>query len=226
MMIGAVIGLGDLFAGVPTSVVSKDAATVVHLVAMAVALGSVLTHDVMVMRYAKRPISGHLIGSLLSVHHVITGSLIVLWLSGLVLIGHKTGFVWAEFSPKLIAKVSIVTMLTITAVVMKIVAMPRMMENVGLPLLSIPFQTKLVLAACAGMSFGGWMTAVVLGGMSFLKTAAADQVITMVLLIQGGALFGALMAAVAGHMFMIATIVSRLLQIPDYSRTLTYIPAE
>jgi len=225
MMFDISTHLSNLVAEVPVATLEKDTVTVVHLVAMAVALGSVLTHDFMVLRHARRPVMHELIRSLHNVHRLIAWTLLALWISGVALIGFKTGFVWSEFSPKLITKVLTVSVLTVTAFVMGRVGLPLMEESVGMPLLSIPFKRKLALAACGGMSFGGWMTAVTLGGAAFLKTAAMGPVLSLAVVMQMGSLAAALTVAVAGHVFVLTIVLNHLVRMAEYDRAVAYVPA-
>ena len=67
-----------------------DAATIAHLAAMAVGLGSAVFADWTVLSRIALPLSADQLAVVRRAHRLITASLVVLWLSGLSLLALKT----------------------------------------------------------------------------------------------------------------------------------------
>ena len=197
--------LDALLAGVSFLTIFVDAVTVTHLLAMAVALGSVVANDLAMLRYTTRPVDWGVLDTLFGAHRLISRALIVLWVSGLLLIVLRTDLQADSVTPKLIAKLITVTLLTLTAVLMGRVALPLLARSMGHALLDIPFLRKIVLAACAGLSTGGWLAALLLGGTSFLREADLGPVLALTFAVQGAALVLTVIAAVAAHVWRRST---------------------
>jgi len=92
-----------------------DAIRYVHLVAVAVGLGTAFVADLTALRHMGSGITPRVLDTLHTCHRIIWPALAVMWLSGLVLIGIRTGYVIADFSPKLWTKIAVVTLLTFNA---------------------------------------------------------------------------------------------------------------
>jgi len=103
-------------------------------------------------------------------HQMISTALVGLWGSGLCLVYLRTGFVLAEFTPKLWVKLIIVSMLSINAVIIGMLVMPVMERYNDRPVLAIPLKYKLPMAMSAATSAFCWFTALALGAMNTLKT--------------------------------------------------------
>lgn len=183
----------------PTTAVLIDVATFVHLGAMAAGLGAVIFADSTILQRISRPISPRMLGVVHHAHAVITIALILLWISGIAILGLKTGFDPSKFSPKLLTKLGTVSVLTLTAIAMAKVALPQMTGSVGRRLIDLPLADQCLLALCAGMSAAGWGTALMLGASKILKTAG-DEVMVIAAGMHGLAVAGALGMALALYM--------------------------
>jgi hypothetical protein len=181
-----------------TTSVLIDVATFAHLAAMAAGLGAVIFADSSILRRIARPTTPQQLAVIHHAHGVITIALVVLWLSGIALLGLKTGFDPARMSPKLLTKLGTVSVLTVTAVMMAKVALPYIAANVGRRLVDLPLGERCLLALCAGMSAAGWGTALMLGGSKILKTAG-EEVAVLALGLHGLAVAGALAMAMAAY---------------------------
>jgi hypothetical protein len=173
----------------------QDAATIAHLAAMAVGLGSAVFADWTILRGMALPLSADQLAVVRRAHGLITVSLAALWLSGLTLLALKTEFDVMRITPKLVAKLGTVAMLTVTASTMGRVALPRLSGNLGRRLTGLPASERCALAACFALSSAGWGIALLLGGSSILRTAGRE-VIMLVLALFATAVVAALTTAV------------------------------
>ena len=172
-----------------------DFATFVHLGAMAAGLGAVIFADSTILRRIDKRTNRRQLAVIDHAHHIISIALVLLWASGLALLGLKTGFDPSKFSPKLITKLGTVTVLTMTALAMANFALPYMRANLGRRLIDAPLIEQCQLALCVGMSAAGWGTALLLGSSKILKTAG-DEVMLIGAGMHGLAIAGALGMAV------------------------------
>lgn len=128
-------------------------------------------------------------------HSLLTKGLIVFWLTGIFLVWQATSFEWANFSPKLIAKILVVTLLTANAWMIGRLAMPHFERNRGMTFGEFHFSARMGLAICAGLSSASWFSAFCLGAIKWLKTASAIELAEFLLPIYGVCLAGAGMVA-------------------------------
>jgi hypothetical protein len=169
-------------------VLVENAVVVLHLLAMAVGLGTVVSTDLTVLARLRRPLSQDDAAALHRAHRTILCALGGLWVSGLVLVAARTGFDPGAMSPKLWAKLATVTLLTLVAWTMSRWALPVVASAVGRPIASLPRRPRLLLGLCAGLSAGAWSLALVLGGATMLKAAAPATVALLGSLIFAGAI--------------------------------------
>jgi hypothetical protein len=80
-------------------------------------------------------------------------------------------------------------------------AIPLLARSIGYSLLTLPFARKLALAVCAGLSFGGWISAILLGGSKVVRTADAAAIVELLALIHGGTVLVLLAGALGLHGF-------------------------
>ena len=171
-----------------------DAATIAHLAAMAVGLGSAVFADWTVLSRIALPLSADQLAVVRRAHRLITASLVVLWLSGLSLLALKTEFEIARLTPKLVAKLGTVAILTLTALAMAYIALPLVSANLGRRLTTLPLRERCVLATCVALSAASWSIALLLGSSSVLRTAGPD-IVLLVLALYATAVVVALVAA-------------------------------
>jgi hypothetical protein len=175
-----------------------DMATFAHLGALAAGLGAVIFADSTILSRVTRRTNRRQMAIIDHAHHTITIALVLLWASGLSLLGLKAGFNPANFSPKLITKLGTVSVLTVTAIAMARFALPYMRANIGRRLVDAPLADQCLLALCVGMSAAGWGTSLLLGSSKILKTAG-DEVMLIGAGMHGLAVAGALAMAIAVH---------------------------
>ena len=88
-----------------------------HLFAVAIGFGAAFMADYVVLTRLRRGISAETMGILTLCHQLIWGAVIAMWITGICLIGIRTGFAPSAFTPKLFAKLFVVTLLTGNAVI-------------------------------------------------------------------------------------------------------------
>lgn len=146
-----------------------DFCRVAHFVGIALALGPAIQADMLALRALRRPLDQPMLAQLWRLHGLIVFGLGLLWVSGLAVAWHKTGFHPESISPKLATKFVIVTLLTGNAMLMEAVALPILRSSKGLRLGDLPVRSRLALGAIGGLSAGFWASALALGGFSQLK---------------------------------------------------------
>lgn len=148
----------------------NDAARAVHLLGLALGFGVAVTADLCAARSLFRPLQDHEFADLHRYHRIVGFGLALFWVSGLVLLWLRTGFVFGEFSPKLIAKLCVVTLLTLNAYLIGRIGLPTLIAYSGHDFGSLPLTHRLRLGALAGMSGAGWIAALALGVFTAMKT--------------------------------------------------------
>jgi hypothetical protein len=108
-----------------------DAARYAHIIAVAIGFGAAFLADYHVVSRLGRPIDDNLTTTLHLCHSVIWAMVAGMWVTGLILIHIRTGFDPASFTPKLIAKVITVAILTGNAMLISKIAVPLVEENRG-----------------------------------------------------------------------------------------------
>ncbi|MCV6595130.1 MAG: hypothetical protein OIF48_19445 [Silicimonas sp.] len=173
----------------------NDAARAVHLLGLALGFGVAILADLKAARMVLRPLSGAEIDMLHAYHRMVALGLVLFWASGLVLIGLRTGFVAENFSPKLVAKLGIVTLLTFNAVLIGKLGLRLLDDWPGARFGALPFAERARLAALAGLSGAGWISALTLGVFSTLRTMEWDRLSEIIGVIYLLGLMGALAIA-------------------------------
>lgn len=148
----------------------NDATRAVHLLGLALGFGVAINADLCAARSLFRPLQDHEFDDLHRYHRTVAFGLALFWLSGLVLMWLRTGFVLAEFSPKLIAKLCVVTLLTLNAYLIGRIGLPTLLAFQGCSFSALPLIHRLRLGALAGMSGAGWIAALALGVFTAMKT--------------------------------------------------------
>ena len=173
-----------------------DITRMIHLAAIAVAFGTVVFTDIMSFRRVSREVTKEYCLIVESAHAIIVPCLIAAWVTGVILLGLQTGFELSAFSPKLWAKLFVVTSLTATALAVKIWVMPAVKRNLGRTLMEAKLSDTILMAVCAGFSMAGWTSALILGGLTAAKTAPGWLIFSSILIIHLAVLSLALRSAV------------------------------
>ena len=137
-------------------------------------------------------------GSCFPGHQLITVAVITLWITGLGLLTLRLGPMGGELSVKLLAKLAVVTLLTLNMRVIDRFVIPELFDVEGMALGDIPADIRAQLGAVAGLSAGCWMAALLIGGMSIAKELTALELGAAVACVLGlSALIGAAAGALA-----------------------------
>lgn len=152
-----------------------DAARAGHLIGLATGFGLALAADLLALRSLVHPVSHRDVWLLGWLHRLILGGLALLWVSGLLLLQHRTGFDPALFTPKLICKLAVVSLLTLNALLIGVYVLPRYTANAGRRFGDFDLVPRLNLSLVAGVSMSCWTSALVLGVFSQLKTLSFAQ---------------------------------------------------
>lgn len=157
-----------------------DAARYAHIITVAIGFGAAFMADYHIISRLGRPVDNDLTTTLHLCHSLIWKMVIGMWGTGLILIGIRTGFVFENFTPKLISKLVTVAILTVNAMLISKVAMPLVEENRGRSLMWLPLSSKLCLAGIGAVSSASWMLALAMGSSKVL--AASGWIVFAILM--------------------------------------------
>ncbi len=152
---------------------ASDLLRFLHLLTVAVGFGVAVETEAFMLRRHKTTISPGLLSGLKHRHTVILYALGAMWVTGIALVALRTGFQIPEFSPKLWAKISVVTILTVNAFFVAEVALPILSDFAGKRISDLPQQARRALFAVAGISATSWLVALALGSSAALKVGPA-----------------------------------------------------
>ncbi len=178
----------------------NDAARAVHLLGLALGFGVAIVADLSAARTLVRPLSWSEIETLERYHRMVAIGLGLFWASGLVLLWLRTGFDPENFSPKLMAKLGVVTLLTFNAALIGKIGLTAIVDWQGARFGELPMMERLRLGALGGLSGAGWISALSLGVFSTLKSldwAVLSELIGIIYLF---GLIGAILVALASPM--------------------------
>lgn len=162
-----------------------DAVRFVHLGAMAVGLGTMVCTDMLSLKRAGQPVTEEYCQGLHAAHAIMAPALLAAWISGLFLLVIRTGLDLSDFTPKLWAKLAVVTLLTLTAILVKRLVLPLLRFNIGRTLMEAPRGDKLIMAVCAALSISGWGSALLLGAVSVSDNAPGWALVVLLVGIYG-----------------------------------------
>lgn len=157
------------------SVFLLDAARGAHLMGLAVGFGLALCADILALKFVFRPIEQRDVWLMRLMLRIILAGLAVLWAPGLYILFIRTGLDPAQFSPKLIAKLIVVTLLSINALIIGVYALPCFEKKVGHRFGEFDPAALLKLSGIAGLSLSCWLSALALGVFSQLKPLPFDS---------------------------------------------------
>lgn len=167
----------------------------VHLIGVVIGFGLALLADMFAIRAFSGPVSQRDIAVLHRLHIGVSIGLVLLWASGLALIQVRTGFELANFTPKLIAKIAVVALLTANAFVISTYALPMLERIRATGFCATTLHNRLELASVAGVSLACWISAFALGVFSQLKPMGFADI---------GAALGWVFIAVTGSALAVA----------------------
>lgn len=173
----------------------NDAARAVHLFGLALGLGVALLADLSAARYLHRPLTSHELDQLKWFHKIVFVGLLLFWASGIALLYLRTGFNLDQFSAKLNAKLVVVSILSLNAVLIGKVGLPTLIDFEGSRFGSMPATERFRMAVIAGLSGASWASAFALGVFSQMKPMQWEQLAVIIGSIYMIGLVAALMAA-------------------------------
>lgn len=162
-----------------------DAIRGLHLLFLALGLGSAFYLDFRTVSSLNRVLEAQDVIEMKRIHDFVTGAFIGLWITGLFLVWLRTSFDISQFSPKLWCKLGVVTFMTFVAAAMGAIVLPAMEAQIGKRIFDLDIQALIPLSAIISFSAFCWITALALGSSKVLKSAAWDLLST--LLLAGGA---------------------------------------
>jgi len=153
----------------------NDGARSVHLLGLALGFGIAILADASAARAVLRPLNEREVVMLKLLHHFVTFGLVLLWASGLTLLWLRTGFEIDRFSPKLWAKICVVTVLTLNALAIGRIGLPTLLRFQSWRFGDIPLPERVQLCALGTLSAACWLSALALGVFGYFKTLNASQ---------------------------------------------------
>lgn len=184
------------------AVLLLDAARMAHLIGLALGLGLALCADLLALRALRMPITERDVWILKALHRIILGGLLLLWISGLFILYLRTGFDTALFSPKLMAKLAVVTLLSLNALSISTNAIPGFAAQTGRTFGAFPLGLRLRLSLIAGLSASCWISALVLGAFSQLKPMLFDGLFYVLAPVYAAGFGGALLLAIGAGLVL------------------------
>jgi len=208
--------LADLLRVTSVEQIAKDIMVISHLLALALGIGTVLRTDWSILTGLARPFTQADYDRVHAAHKVIARALWALWITGFGLFMLKTGGDPAAVSPKLMAKLATVTMLTVTAMMMFDLGMPVLQRQIGTRLVDFAAKPRTGLAVLAGLSMAGWGTALLLGAAATTQLASwAPLAALLTLTHSAGVVVTVTAAMVAPVLFSSPMAGLRIVSIPD-----------
>jgi hypothetical protein len=148
-----------------------DAVRYSHLFSIAVGIGASFMADTLVLSQLREPIRPEMLDRLHHYHGIVWIALAAMWISGAAMIYVRTGFDPALFSPKLISKLAVVSMLTLNALLIGRFAVPLVTRCVGSRLLDLPLRQKFCCAGIGAVSTTSWLIALAMGESKVLAAS-------------------------------------------------------
>lgn len=178
-----------------------DAIRYGHLLSVGLGLGAACVADLHVVQFLRRPISRHLLAHLKLCHRMVWAGLVGMWVTGLMLVYVRTGFVLDSITPKLWTKLGIVSVLTINAYLIGRVALPQFRQGIGRAPLELPMRVKLFGGMLSSLSMASWLLALALGTSKVLAASGWQIFALVVPLTYASFGLGALCVALVMHRF-------------------------
>jgi hypothetical protein len=142
-----------------------------------------------------KPLSSWDIKLLEHYHFLLSIGLVILWISGLCLIGAATQFDPAQFTPKLITKILVVVALTANAFFIGNFALPSMEKEPRQRMGDMSSRRRYLLCLFSGVSMASWFSAYCLGAFPIFKPMPAEPLAFVFGHVYGIAILGALTLA-------------------------------
>jgi hypothetical protein len=148
-----------------------------HLLGVILGMGTAVYLDLRTLHRITQPYTSHDIAELHRVHVIVSIAFASLWATGLTLMWYRTGFDLNAFSPKLWAKILVVSTLTLNSFGLSTVIFPMLRRLDGGRIIDLPPQILLNMSLAAGVSMACWLLALSLGFSKVLKTSGWDVLV-------------------------------------------------
>lgn len=145
-----------------------DVVRYAHLFSIALGIGAAFMADSLVLSRLRKPVHPALLDQLHHCHRIVWIALAGMWISGAAIIYIRTGFDPALFSPKLITKLFVISLLTLNAILIGRFALPLVTRRLGHSLLDMPLRQQVASAAIGAVSSTSWLVALALGASKVL----------------------------------------------------------
>ncbi|MDG1408657.1 MAG: hypothetical protein P8Q50_12785 [Octadecabacter sp.] len=122
-------------------------------------MGTSFLADISVLYRVNSPLKQSVLDSLHVYHRIVTWALIGMWVTGGMLIYLRTGFIWENFSPKLIAKIVVVALLTLNSLMINVYIMPKLKSSIGTAPADMRLNARLPMSLVAGCWHWHWAAA-------------------------------------------------------------------
>ncbi|MEM8650973.1 MAG: hypothetical protein AAGF54_10615 [Pseudomonadota bacterium] len=179
--------------------VLTDITRFTHFVGFAIGIGAGCFADWSIIKKLGSEITTCDLNNLETVHKLVWAGLGLLWVSGLGLIYIRTGMELSNFTPKLVMKLFVVSLLTLNAVLLGRFAMPILARNVNKAYLSFSLEDKTILCVLGAVSICSWMCGLILGIFAALKMASFAFLFPLFIGLYSAALVGAVGFTIAMH---------------------------
>ncbi|MEO1468874.1 MAG: hypothetical protein AAFV86_07460 [Pseudomonadota bacterium] len=170
-----------------------------HLGAVAVGLGVVVATDLTLLRLIGLPLGPRQGRVIEAAHGLLVPALAAAWATGLGLAALRTGLDPVTVTPKLLAKLAVVSLLTANAALIQTAVRPILADHRGRRIQALPLGHKLVLAIAGGLSVAGWGSALLLGASAVMRDAGWDVLVPLIGGLHALALTLTLGAAILSH---------------------------
>ena len=160
----------------------KSALLFVHLVGLALGLGTATLLDLMLARImAKGKVALGQVEFIDFASAIVTAGLVLLWLSGLGLLAYYSAFDLAAMrNPKVWAKISVVVVLTLNGIVIHAMVLPLLRRQVGRGIFEgVSNIRKSLTLATGAISIVSWYVPMLLGVAKSLNFAVPFHVILL-----------------------------------------------
>lgn len=156
----------------PANVEALTILQILHLAGLIVGGGGILIVDMALLRRLyHEPVDQSVCDFVESGSRFVTAGFVLLWLTGLGFLAHYMLFYPEKLvNPKLWAKLTIVSLMTLNAIVIHEIALPALRRHIGRPLLAgLPLSAALPWLVVAILSSTGWIAAFLLGKLRELN---------------------------------------------------------
>lgn len=177
-----------------------DIVRYLHLIFVVFGLGGAFLADILVVQSLKQPISRDLLVQLEKLHRFVWAGVVGMWITGLGLVYIRTGFDLAAFSPKLMSKLAIVSILTVNAALIGRFGLPILLDGLGRRPMALPLGQKIKAGWLASLSSASWLMALALGSSKVLAVSGWGVFVVMIPGVYAVMVLGSTAVVVALHL--------------------------